>query len=161
MTPCKLDTHQRFAPTTQVLAPHMQTYHGTVAQPSQTGVFAPSCGPQLMQSVAGLQLSREHRTIFFAGCTPIVSSETIYALFSQFGRVEDINLFRPYSGSKTSKVRVLAEGLLGVVVRIPHTCDPMTQLHDRVCSVRGLNEECFPTCLGVSACISRLLPQVQ
>lgn len=58
----------------------------------------------LMQPRSSVQLPREHRTIFFAGCTPIVNSETIYALFSQFGLVEDVNLFRPYSGSKTSKV---------------------------------------------------------
>eukprot|EP00878_Enallax_costatus_P037259 GHUV01042072.1.p1 GENE.GHUV01042072.1~~GHUV01042072.1.p1 ORF type:complete len:164 (+),score=51.23 GHUV01042072.1:565-1056(+) len=68
-----------------------------------TQVLRAGHGAQLMQPSISTQLPRDARTIFFAGCTPIVNSETIYALFSQFGLVEDVNLFRPYSGSKTSK----------------------------------------------------------
>lgn len=84
----------------QVLVPPFQPLSSAGA-PS-----IPSVGAQFVQAGPLLQPPREQRTIFFAGCTPIVSSETIHALFSQFGRVEDINLFRPYSGSKTSKVSV-------------------------------------------------------
>lgn len=45
----------------------------------------------------------ERRCIFFAGVTPIITTETLMALFSQFGTVVDLNLFKPWSGSKTSK----------------------------------------------------------
>jgi len=30
--------------------------------------------------------SPEHRSVFFAGVTPVVTTETLVALFSQFGR---------------------------------------------------------------------------
>lgn len=43
-------------------------------------------------------------TVFWAGVTPIVTSETLLTLFSQFGRVMDLNVFRPYRGCRTTKV---------------------------------------------------------
>jgi hypothetical protein len=45
----------------------------------------------------------EQRSIFFAGVTPVIPAETLLALFSQFGPVQSINLFKPWAGSKTSK----------------------------------------------------------
>jgi hypothetical protein len=44
-------------------------------------------------------------TIFFAGVTPIVDTQQLLGVFAQFGRVMDLNLFRPYKGCRTSKVR--------------------------------------------------------
>jgi hypothetical protein len=43
-------------------------------------------------------------TVFFAGVTPVADSQRLRALFSQFGHVMDLNLFRPYNGCRTSKV---------------------------------------------------------
>lgn len=43
-------------------------------------------------------------TIFFAGVNPVAQPETLLRAFAQFGRVMDLNLFRPYKGSRTSKV---------------------------------------------------------
>lgn len=99
---------------TQVLTP-IQTIQNTVVPSSQAAVFASTGGAQLLQAGARLQPPKEHRTIFFAGCTPVVSSETVFSLFSQFGLVEDVNLFRPYSGSKTSKVSSRARKQAGDV----------------------------------------------
>lgn len=47
-------------------------------------------------------------TIFFAGVTPVADGQRLRLLFSQYGTVCDINLFRPYSGCRTSKVGVLS-----------------------------------------------------
>lgn len=43
-------------------------------------------------------------TIFFAGVNPVAAPETLLHAFAQFGRVMDLNLFRPFKGSRTSKV---------------------------------------------------------
>ncbi|KAF6258969.1 hypothetical protein COO60DRAFT_1701041 [Scenedesmus sp. NREL 46B-D3] len=45
----------------------------------------------------------EQCSIFFAGVTPVIPAEALLALFSQFGPVRAINLFKPWAGSKTSK----------------------------------------------------------
>eukprot|EP00775_Hariotina_reticulata_P011895 gene11895-12039_t len=42
-------------------------------------------------------------TIFFAGVAPVAPAESLITLFSQFGRVVYLNLFRPWAGSATSK----------------------------------------------------------
>jgi hypothetical protein len=34
----------------------------------------------------------------------VVPTETLLSVFAQFGRVMDLNLFRPYKGCRTSKV---------------------------------------------------------
>eukprot|EP00775_Hariotina_reticulata_P010428 gene10428-10586_t len=57
----------------------------------------------------------EQRSVFFAGVTPVVTSETLVALFGQFGRVVDLNLFKPWAGSKTSKASYLILGC-GLVI---------------------------------------------
>jgi hypothetical protein len=43
-------------------------------------------------------------TVFFAGVSPIATTEALLGVFAQFGRVMNINLFKPYQGAKTSKV---------------------------------------------------------
>jgi hypothetical protein len=43
-------------------------------------------------------------TIFFAGVSPIAPPEDLLKVFAKFGRVMNINLYRPYRGAKTSKV---------------------------------------------------------
>lgn len=43
-------------------------------------------------------------TIFFAGVNPLAQPEALLRTFAQFGRVLDLNLFRPYKGSRISKV---------------------------------------------------------
>jgi hypothetical protein len=50
------------------------------------------------------QWSPTPTTVFFAGVTPVADSQRLRALFSQFGHVMDLNLFRPYNGCRTSKV---------------------------------------------------------
>jgi hypothetical protein len=47
------------------------------------------------------------RTVYFAGAAHTATAESILGVFAQFGRVMNINLFRPYKGAKTSKVRAL------------------------------------------------------
>lgn len=42
--------------------------------------------------------------VFFARVPPTVPYESIHALFSQFGKVLNLNLFRPWASAKTSKV---------------------------------------------------------
>lgn len=67
----------------------------------------------LMQAAGGRQphggtprspAAPPHGTVFFAGVTPVVTADTLLTLFSQFGRVLDLNLFRPFKGCRTSKV---------------------------------------------------------
>jgi hypothetical protein len=48
-----------------------------------------------------------------AGCSPIVAPESLLNLFAQFGRVMDLNLFRPYKGCRTSKVSTAGHMHLG------------------------------------------------
>lgn len=43
-------------------------------------------------------------TLFFAGVSPLATPEDLLKVFAQFGRVMNINLYRPYRGCKTSKV---------------------------------------------------------
>jgi hypothetical protein len=43
-------------------------------------------------------------TIFFAGLSPLATTEELLKVFAQFGRVMNINLYRHYRGCKTSKV---------------------------------------------------------
>jgi hypothetical protein len=64
-------------------------------------------------------------TIFFAGVTPIADATQLLSVFAQFGRVMDLNLFRPYKVCRTTKVKGLAGGWAGVQ---PHTyiCARMT-----------------------------------
>lgn len=42
--------------------------------------------------------------VFFARVPPTVPYELIHALFAQFGKVVNLNLFRPWASAKTSKV---------------------------------------------------------
>jgi hypothetical protein len=44
-------------------------------------------------------------TIFFAGVTPIADASQLLSVFAHFGRVMDLNLFRPYKACRTSKVK--------------------------------------------------------
>jgi hypothetical protein len=62
-------------------------------------------------------------TVFFAGVSPIATTEALLGVFAQFGRVMNINLFKPYKGSKTSKVSMLAVCLLFRVA-----CTPLAEV---------------------------------
>lgn len=42
-------------------------------------------------------------TVFFARCPPATSEAQILELFSQFGRVEEVNVYRRWQSAKTSK----------------------------------------------------------
>lgn len=44
-------------------------------------------------------------SLFFARVPPTVTYESILELFAQFGKVQTLNLFRPWASAKTSKVR--------------------------------------------------------
>jgi hypothetical protein len=52
------------------------------------------------------QQAQQQCSIFFAGACPLASSEELLTLFAQFGRVMEINLYRPYKHCKASKVNV-------------------------------------------------------
>jgi hypothetical protein len=51
--------------------------------------------------------AQQPATVFFAGVTPVADGQKLRLLFSQFGRVLDLNLFRPYNGCRTNKVSAL------------------------------------------------------
>jgi hypothetical protein len=65
---------------------------------------------QLVPSDAQPQQQQAHQltTVFFAGVTPVADTQRLRLLFAQFGRVMDLNLFRPYNGCRTSKVGACA-----------------------------------------------------
>ncbi|WIA09362.1 hypothetical protein OEZ85_008768 [Tetradesmus obliquus] len=63
----------------------------------------PASCPMPMPAMMPQSQPPEQRSIFFAGVTPVIPAETLLALFSQFGPVQSINLFKPWAGSKTSK----------------------------------------------------------
>eukprot|EP00878_Enallax_costatus_P011299 GHUV01011796.1.p1 GENE.GHUV01011796.1~~GHUV01011796.1.p1 ORF type:complete len:536 (+),score=161.13 GHUV01011796.1:273-1880(+) len=42
-------------------------------------------------------------TVFFARCPPVTTEEQVHKLFSQFGHVEEVNLYRRWQSAKTSK----------------------------------------------------------
>lgn len=62
----------------------------------QAAAAAPAPPPEPQQS--------NNSTLFFCGATPVVTVEALLTVFAQFGRVLDLNLFRPYRGCRTSKV---------------------------------------------------------
>lgn len=73
--------------------------------------------PQMMVQAPTQNLT----TIFFAGVTPIVDTQQLLGVFAQFGRVMDLNLFRPYKGCRTSKVGAAAgDGGRGGYKAAPH-----------------------------------------
>lgn len=53
--------------------------------------------------------------MFFAGVPPTVTEHCLLMLFSAMGTVVDINLFKPFRSSSTSKV-----GLYARVLTCPH-----------------------------------------
>jgi hypothetical protein len=61
--------------------------------------------PNNMLLMEPLVQNTANSTVFFAGVTPTVAVETLLNVFARFGRVMDLNLFRPYKGCRTSKVR--------------------------------------------------------
>lgn len=65
--------------------------------------------PQLHQMMVQPQ-TQQLTTVFFAGVTPIVDTQQLLGIFAQFGRVMDLNLFRPYKGCRTSKVGATLRG---------------------------------------------------
>jgi hypothetical protein len=69
-----------------------------------TSVAHPYQGGQLLAQCDAPQHQHAPATIFFAGVNPVAAPETLLRAFAQFGRVMDLNLFRPYKGSRTSKV---------------------------------------------------------
>lgn len=42
-------------------------------------------------------------TVFFARCPPVTTEEQVHKLFSQFGHVQEVNLYRRWQSAKTSK----------------------------------------------------------
>jgi hypothetical protein len=45
-------------------------------------------------------------SFFFARVPPTIMHEQLVELFSKYGAVEDLNLFRPFAEAKTSKLRL-------------------------------------------------------
>jgi hypothetical protein len=88
------------------------TQHDPAASAALGCLMPATMGPgsypldQLMVSQPQMQQPQVQLTsIFFAGVTPIVDTQQLLGVFAQFGRVMDLNLFRPYKGCRTSKVR--------------------------------------------------------
>lgn len=65
--------------------------------------------PQAQDAQANSQWGAS-ATVFFAGVSPIATTEALLGVFAQFGRVMSINLFKPYKGAKTSKVGICKLG---------------------------------------------------
>lgn len=64
--------------------------------------------------------------LFFARVPPTVSYESILELFTQFGTVLTLNLFRPWATAKTSKVRMFERGCLALDTLCGHECPVIT-----------------------------------
>jgi hypothetical protein len=62
---------------------------------------------EVPEPAAVIPAGQRPATVFFAGVTPVADGQRLRLLFSQFGRVLDLNLFRPYNGCCTSKVSAL------------------------------------------------------
>lgn len=91
---------------TQILQP--QYIQQPALQVSQVQLQPPAAAVALALAQPGAQwmpqASAMPATVFFAGVTPVADSQRLRLLFAQFGRVLDLNLFRPYNGCRTSKV---------------------------------------------------------
>lgn len=61
-----------------------------------------ACGADVTTGTA--EATMPSNCVFFARVPPTVPYESIHALFSQFGAVLNLNLFRPWASAKTSKV---------------------------------------------------------
>lgn len=57
----------------------------------------------------------EQRTVFFAGVPPMVTEQQLLLVFSNFDAVEQINLFKPFNNSRTSKVCCAADRRAGTL----------------------------------------------
>ena len=52
----------------------------------------------------------------------MVPTETLLSVFAQFGRVMDLNLFRPYKGCRTSKVSPAGIHTVSKLLSMQHSC---------------------------------------
>lgn len=57
----------------------------------------------------------ERRTVFFAGVPPMVMEQQLLLVFSNVDTVEQINLFKPFNNSRTSKVCCAADRRAGTL----------------------------------------------
>lgn len=84
------------------LLPHQQQQYIQPSQllllPEQHQQQPPGLQPPPLQAASG------SARLFFAGVCPLASSEEVLTLFAQFGRVMELNLYRPYKHCKTTKV---------------------------------------------------------
>jgi hypothetical protein len=72
-------------------------------------MLQPACSVPLGVLQQQKQQEAAGTAIFFAGVSPVAPPEDLLKVFAQFGRVMNINLYRPYRGCKTSKVRALTQ----------------------------------------------------
>jgi hypothetical protein len=73
---------------------------GPGGAPPQTARLGASHAPQTLAATEPVGAA-----IFFAGATPVTTADTLAALFEQFGTLVKLTVYKPWAGSKTSKVR--------------------------------------------------------
>lgn len=72
------------------LAAPMPQLQATLAPPARTLAMQPAA-PQ-------------PATLFYAGVAPVANEQQLITLFSNYGQVLALNVFRPFNGSRTTKV---------------------------------------------------------
>jgi hypothetical protein len=71
------------------------------------------------------ELERCARTVYFARVPPCVPVEELEQLFGSCGKIINVNLFKPWATSKTSKVRAVIQQLVfsrGCPFLVTRTC---------------------------------------
>eukprot|EP00798_Chlamydomonas_sp_ICE-L_P012603 gene12603-15829_t len=74
-------------------------------KPPSTGITVKWADPQLQmkKKKAVEAVKAEDRMVFFAKVSSTASEEEVKGVFSNFGKVQDVNLFRAFQGSPTTK----------------------------------------------------------
>lgn len=105
-SPVSSNASQSWTPGAAVQLGPVATTQQYVVQPQLPHHQPVSAGFVLQQHWESQQQQVLPTTVFFAGVTPVADGQRLRLLFSNFGYVEDLNLFRPYNGCRTSKVRL-------------------------------------------------------
>lgn len=105
-SPVSSNAFQSWTPAAAVQLGPVATTQQYVVQPQLPHHQPVSAGFVLQQHWESQQQQVLPTTVFFAGVTPVADGQRLRLLFSKFGYVEDLNLFRPYNGCRTSKVRL-------------------------------------------------------
>ncbi|KAF6253153.1 hypothetical protein COO60DRAFT_1643395 [Scenedesmus sp. NREL 46B-D3] len=80
-----------------------QQQQDVAAQPAAPPPAADQQQQQQQQRAGALASSGGRTSFFFARVPPSITHEQLVELFSKYGSIEDLNLFRPFAEAKTSK----------------------------------------------------------